>query len=81
MADMQHLINLLRHGETYIVNDSDNNYQVNRPPTSNSIKAANLLEQFIGELNHKNAILVQLTQERDVAYQEIERLRSLLGAK
>lgn len=60
--DINWFVNILKNGETYTIQNPDSEpYQVTRPPTANSIKAAELI--------------VQLNNQLQQAYQTIQNLQ------
>lgn len=66
------LINILKNGETYTINDGENPpYQVPRPPTKYTIAAADLIVKLLGQLQNDQVYLAQLQRERDEAYNEL----------
>jgi|VirMetMinimDraft_7_1064189.scaffolds.fasta_scaffold54195_6 hypothetical protein len=77
--DNRILINTLRNGYGYEVNDEEMEpYQVSVPPTRYTIQAANLLEKVLPQLEMCVERINQLQQELADQVQESERLRQLL---
>ena len=60
------LINILKNGESYVVNDGVGEpQQVIRPPNKHMIAAANLIQQLLQKLEHTQNVLLQIQHERD----------------
>lgn len=77
--DNRILINTLRNGYGYEVNDEEMEpYYVSVPPTRYTIQAANLLQKVLPQLEMCVQRINQLQQELADQVQESERLRQLL---
>ena len=60
------LIQALKHGESYVVNDGVGEpQQVVRPPNKYMLAAAKVIEQLITQLQHQQNVLMQMQHERD----------------
>lgn len=60
------LIQVLKTGESYVVNDGVGEpHQVVRPPNKYMLAAAKLIEQLITQLQHQQTVLMQMQHERD----------------
>ena len=60
------LIQILKNGESYVVNDGVGEpQQVVRPPNKHMLAAAKLIEQLLGQLQHQHSVLMQMQHERD----------------
>jgi 5-methylcytosine-specific restriction endonuclease McrBC regulatory subunit McrC len=73
--DINWLIQRLRHGDSYTVQDGDNDpYQVNNPPNSLMIKAAEVIIRQSNELGQASEIIGNLQrqlEEINAAYQTL----------
>lgn len=78
--DINWLIQRLRHGETYTAHTEEGEpYQVTRPPTSLSIKAAEVLIQQSNQLQaiaETNQALMRQTQDLNEKYEQIYKTSS-----
>lgn len=71
--DINWLVQRLKHGEVYHAQNSEGEtYQVTRPPTSISIKAANVIEQLSAHLQQNAEINQNLMRQLDNANAELE---------
>lgn len=74
--DINWLLQRLRHGDSYIVQDGDNDpYQVNRPPNSLMIKAAEVITQQNNQLAQANQAMSNLQRQLDEIYAAYQALR------
>jgi hypothetical protein len=74
--DINWLIQRLRHGDSYTVQDGDNDpYQVNRPPNSLMIKAADVIVQQSNQLAQANEALNNLQRQLEEIYAAYQTLR------
>lgn len=79
--DINLLVQRLRHGDTYTVQDGDNDpYQVNRPPNHLMIKAADIILQQDNLLKQNNQALISLQQQLNELAQQYETLRNISAA-
>lgn len=79
--DINLLVQRLRHGDTYTVQDGDNDpYQVNRPPNNLMIKAADVILQQDNLLKQNNQALISLQQQLNELAQQYETLRNISSA-
>jgi hypothetical protein len=71
--DINWLVQKLKHGEVYHAQNSEGEtYQVTRPPTSISIKAANVIEQLSAHLQQNAEINQNLMHQLNNATAELE---------
>lgn len=71
--DINWLVQRLKHGESYVINDGINDsYQVNNPPTSLSIKAAQVIERLHAHVNSVSETNLNLQRQLDQLLQEYE---------
>lgn len=71
--DINWLVQRLKHGEVYHAQNSEGEtYQVTRPPTSISIKAANVIEQLSTHLQQNAEINQNLMRQLENANAELE---------
>jgi hypothetical protein len=71
--DINWLVQILRHGEIYNAQNSEGEtYQVTRPPTSISIKAANVIQQLSTQLQQNAEINQNLMRQLNNATTELE---------
>jgi hypothetical protein len=62
--DINWFVQVLKNGETYIAHtDVGEPYEVCRPPTSQSIKAAQFIEQLHQQLQQSHQIIENLHQQ------------------
>jgi len=62
--DINWFVQILKNGETYTLhNDVGEPYQVVRPPTSQSIKAAQFIEQLSQQLQQSHQTIENLHQQ------------------
>lgn len=75
--DINLLVHRLRHGDTYTVQDGDNDpYQVNTPPNHLMIKAANVILHQDGVLKQNHEVIFNLQRQLDELTQQYETLRN-----
>lgn len=75
--DINWLIQQLRHGDSYTVQDGDNDpYQVNRPPNSLMIKAADVIVQQNAQLAQAGKTINNLQRQLEEIYAAYQALRS-----
>jgi len=75
--DINLLVHRLRHGDTYTVQDGDNDpYQVNRPPNHLMIKAADVIVHQDGVLKQNHETIFGLQQQLNELTQQYETLRT-----
>lgn len=75
--DINLLVQRLQHGDTYTVQDGDNDpYQVNRPPNHLMIKAAEVILHMDGVLKQTNQAMLNLQQQLNELTQQYETLRN-----
>lgn len=73
--DINWLVQRLKHGETYHAqNPEGETYQVNRPPTSTSIKAADIIQQLSNQLQQSAEITQNLMRQLHDANTQLELL-------
>lgn len=71
--DINWLVQRLKHGESYVINDGINEpYQVTNPPTSLSIKAAQLIERLHAQINSVSETNLNLQRQLDNLLGEYE---------
>lgn len=79
--DINLLVQRLRHGDTYTVQDGDNDpYQVNRPPNHLMIKAAEVILHMDGILKQNHETMFRLQQQLNELAQQYETLRNISAA-
>lgn len=75
--DINLLVQRLRHGDSYMVQDGDNDpYQVNNPPNHIMIKAANVILQLNNHLEQSNTVINNLQNQLNELTQQYETLRN-----
>lgn len=75
--DINLLIQRLRHGDSYTVQDGDNDpYQVNRPPNSLMLKAADVILQLSHAVQQANEVGNNLQRQLNELSQQYETLRN-----
>lgn len=75
--DINLLVQRLRHGDSYTVQDGDNDpYQVNRPPNHLMIKAADVIVQLSHAVQQANEVSTNLQRQLDELAQQYEALRN-----
>lgn len=78
IMDINLLVQRLRHGDSYVVQDGDNDpYQVNNPPNHLMIKAANVILQQDNLLKQNHEVITNLQRQLDELAQQYETLRTL----
>lgn len=76
--DINLLVQRLKHGESYIAQNGDNGpYQVNCPPNSLMIKAANVIEQLSTHLQQQNQAVTNLQRQLNELSEQYETLRTI----
>lgn len=71
--DINWLVQRLKHGEVYHAQNSEGEtYQVTRPPTSISIKAADVIQRLSNQLQQNAEITQNLMRQLHDANTEIE---------
>ena len=79
--DINLLVQRLRHGDTYTVQDGDNDpYQVNRPPNHLMIKAADVILRQEGILKQNHEAMFNLQQQLNELTHQYETLRNSSAA-
>lgn len=79
--DINWLVQRLKHGESYVVNDGVGEpFQVNTPPTSLSIKAARVIERLHQQIDSVSQTNLNLQQQLNNLIQEYELLRQTVTA-
>ena len=74
--DINWLVQRLKHGESYVVNDGVGDpFQVNNPPTALSIKAARVIELLNQNLNSASETNLNLQRQLNNLIQDYELLR------
>lgn len=75
--DINWLVQRLRHGDSYTVQDGDNDpYQVNRPPNSLMVKAADVIVQQSNQLAQAGEAINNLQRQLEEIYAAYQTLRS-----
>lgn len=75
--DINLLIQRLRHGDSYTVQDGDNDpYQVNRPPNHLMIKAADVIVQLHSQAQQSSEAIFNLQRQLHEITQQYETLRN-----
>lgn len=75
--DINWLVQKLKHGDSYTVQDGDNDpYQVNRPPNSLMIKAADVIVQLSQAVQQANEVANNLQRQLNELTQQYEALRN-----
>lgn len=76
--DINLLVKRLRHGDSYVVQDGDNDpYQVNNPPNHLMIKAANVILHQDSMLKQNHEAIFNLQRQLDELTQQYETLRTM----
>lgn len=71
--DINWLVQRLKHGESYHAQNAEGEtYQVNRPPTSISIKAADVIQQLSTQLQQNAEINQNLMRQLNDVNAELE---------
>lgn len=71
--DINWFVQMLKQGETYQAQNTEGeSYQVNRPPTSTSIKAANIIQQLSAQLEQNAEITQNLMRQLHDANSQLE---------
>jgi hypothetical protein len=75
--DINWLVQRLQHGDSYTVQDADNDpYQVNTPPTHLTIKAANVIIALSNQLQQTNESMLNLQRQQEELLKQYEALRN-----
>lgn len=75
--DINLLVQRLRHGDSYMVQDGDNDpYQVNNPPNHLMIKAVELIVRLNNQLQQNAEIINNLQRQLNEIAQQYETLRN-----
>jgi uncharacterized coiled-coil protein SlyX len=75
--DINWFVQVLKNGETYTLhNDVGEPYQVVRPPTSQSIKAAQFIEQLSQQLQQANQTVDNLHNQVQHLMQQVTQLQN-----
>ena len=79
--DINWLIQRLKHGDSYIVQDGDGDpYQVNLPPNRLMIKAADVIVQLHHAVQQSQEVTNNLQRQLDELNQQYETLRNSAAA-
>ena len=74
--DINLLVQRLRHGDSYVVQDGDNYpYQVNRPPNTLMIKAAEVIVQQSAQIQQSAEVISNLQRQLDELNHQYQTLR------
>jgi len=74
--DINLLVQRLRHGDSYVVQDGDNDpFQVNRPPNSLMIKAADVIVRQDVDMKNAIGIINNLERQLDELNHQYQTLR------
>jgi hypothetical protein len=75
--DINWLVQRLTHGDSYTVQDGDNDpYQVNTPPTHLTIKAAAVIVTLSNQLQQSNIAMLNLQRQHEELADQYETLRN-----
>jgi hypothetical protein len=75
--DINWLVQRLKHGDSYTVQDGDNDpYQVHTPPTTLNIKAADVIIALSNQLQQSNEAMLNLQRQQQELLQQYEALRN-----
>jgi hypothetical protein len=75
--DINLLLQRLKHGDIYIAHNAEGDpYQVNRPPNSLMIKAANVILVLDQQLQQTNAVVLNLQRQLNDVNEQYETLRN-----
>ncbi len=75
--DINWLVQRLKHGDSYTVQDGDNDpYQVHTPPTHLTIKAADAIVALHNQLQQSNEAMLNLQRQQQELLQQYESLRN-----
>lgn len=76
--DINWFVQVLKNGETYTVHsDVGEPYEVRRPPTSQSIKAAQFIEQLSQQLQQSQQTIQNLQAQVDGLMNEVNQLKAV----
>lgn len=74
--DINLLVQRLKHGDSYVVQDGDNDpYQVNRPPNTLMIKAAEVIVQQSNQIQQSAEVISNLQRQLDELNHQYQTLR------
>jgi uncharacterized coiled-coil protein SlyX len=77
IMDINWLVQRLRHGDSYTMQDGENNpYQVNRPPNNLMIKAADVIAQLSQAVQQAHEVSINLQSQLNELTQQYETLRN-----
>lgn len=75
--DINLLIQRLRHGDSYVVQDGDGDpYQVNNPPNHLMIKAADVIVQLHNQVQQSSEVVFNTQRQLHEITQQYETLRN-----
>jgi hypothetical protein len=75
--DINWLVQRLKHGDSYTVQDGDNDpYQVHTPPTHLMIKAADAIVALHNQLQQSNEAMLNLQRQQQELLHQYETLRN-----
>lgn len=75
--DINLLLQRLRHGDSYVVQDGDGDpYQVNNPPNHLMIKAAEIIMRQSNQLQQNAEVINNLQRQLNELNQQYETLRN-----
>ena len=74
--DINLLVQRLQHGESFMVQNDELHYQVNRPPSSLSINAAKAIIALDGQVKQLSAALQNVQAQLNQLFDEHESLRT-----
>ena len=75
--DINWLVQRLTHGDSYTVQDGDNDpYLVHTPPTHLNIEAAALIVTLNNQLQQSNTAMLNLQRQQEELLQQYETLRN-----
>jgi hypothetical protein len=75
--DINWLVQRLKHGDSYTVQDGDNDpYQVHTPPTHLTIKAADAIVALHSQLQQSNEAMLNIQRQLEELLQQYEAFRN-----
>jgi len=75
--DINWFVQILKNGETYTAhNDVGEPYEVRRPPTSQSIKAASFIEQLSQQLQQSHQVVQNLQYQVQGLMEQVDLLQN-----
>jgi len=75
--DINLLVQRLKHGDSYMAHNAEGDpYQVNNPPNSLMIKAANVILMLDQHLQQNNAVVLNLQRQLNDLTEQYETLRN-----